>query len=337
MKIHLKNLNLILAVFGFVRLEAQVPRKTVVEHFTNTNCSICASRNPGFYTNLQAQSNVLHLAIHPSAPYSNCVLSLQNPSENDARTNFYGVYGSTPRLVIQGNVISPNQNYADPTLFNPFNNAVSPISIKVRLTEKGNDSLKVSIVLKTEATHSLTSQLLFVALVEDTIFYTGTNGETRHIDVFRRSVTGASGMTAPVANPVGDSTRFEFTSVISSTWNKQRIYALAVLQNANNKEINQAERSEKNLIVTGIPSTKVAAKTDFVKVFQQDDRLIFETKNFTSSHAVIIYDSKGKIVGAKEIDSAITTFEISNLERGLYLLRFSNPYGSFYAKKIVIQ
>jgi hypothetical protein len=89
---------------------AQVPKKVVVEHFTNTRCSVCASRNPGFYNNYKTQAGVIHLAIHPSSPYAACVLSQHNPVENDARTNYYGVYGGTPVLVIQGVVISTSAN-----------------------------------------------------------------------------------------------------------------------------------------------------------------------------------------------------------------------------------
>ena len=101
-----------IAILFFCQLAfSQVPKKAVVEHFTNTNCSVCASRNPGFYTNLNMQTGVLNLAVHPSSPYPNCLLYQQNATANDARTNYYGIYGSTPRLVINGNVISSAANY----------------------------------------------------------------------------------------------------------------------------------------------------------------------------------------------------------------------------------
>ena len=99
---------------------AQVPKKVIVEHFTNTKCSVCASRNPGFYTNLNAQSGVIHLAIHPSSPYAACVLSMHNPVENDGRTNYYSIYGGTPRLVIQGTVISSSADYSMSSIFAPY-------------------------------------------------------------------------------------------------------------------------------------------------------------------------------------------------------------------------
>ena len=116
---------------------SQVPKKVVVEHFTNTNCSICASRNPGFYTNLHNQTGILHLAVHPSSPYPNCLLYQQNGTANDARTNYYGIYGSTPRLVINGNVISGGTNYSSSSIFTPYLGLTSPASIRI-IQEKLN-------------------------------------------------------------------------------------------------------------------------------------------------------------------------------------------------------
>ena len=79
--------------------EAQVPRKILVEHFTNTLCSFCASRNPGFYSNLNNQSDVIHLSIHSGTPYTQCLLYQQNASPSDARRFYYGITG-TPALAI---------------------------------------------------------------------------------------------------------------------------------------------------------------------------------------------------------------------------------------------
>ena len=186
-------------------VNAQVPKKVVVEHFTNTKCSICASRNPGFYTNLNSQTGVIHLAIHPSSPYAACFLSMHNPIENDGRTNYYGIYGGTPRLVIQGTVISSSVNYSSASIFTPYLGQTSPASIKIYQYKYGNDSIRSRIVIKTEATHTLTNLSLFVALAEDTINYTGSNGESVHYDVFRKSYTGTSGISVTLPAVVGDS------------------------------------------------------------------------------------------------------------------------------------
>ncbi len=68
-------LGLVMLAFNISNAQNQ---SVLVEHFTNTLCSICASRNPGFYQNLQSQQDVLHIAYHPSSPYAACVLNKQN-------------------------------------------------------------------------------------------------------------------------------------------------------------------------------------------------------------------------------------------------------------------
>lgn len=124
--------TLLLLFFGLSsQLFSQVPGNILVEHFTNTKCSVCASRNPGFQANLNAHPAVKLLSIHPSAPYSTCLLSQQNTADNDARTNYYGVYGGTPRLVINGTVISASVNYGAASVFTPFENLTKSFQINL--------------------------------------------------------------------------------------------------------------------------------------------------------------------------------------------------------------
>jgi hypothetical protein len=148
-------------------------------------------QKPRFYTNYNMQSNILHLAIHPSAPYSGCLLYQQNSTANDAGTNYYGIYGSTPRLVINGNVISAGANYASSSIFAPYQSLTSPASVRIVQEKFGLDSIRASVIIKTEDTNSLGNLSLFVALAEDTVFYTGSNGEPMHFDVFRKSLSNS--------------------------------------------------------------------------------------------------------------------------------------------------
>ena len=46
----------------------KVPLNSIVEHFTNTKCSVCGSRNPGFLTNKNRFPSLSYISIHPSAP-----------------------------------------------------------------------------------------------------------------------------------------------------------------------------------------------------------------------------------------------------------------------------
>lgn len=222
----------------------EVPKMVIVEHFTNTRCSVCASRNPGFYNNYNSSNSgdMIHLAIHPSRPYSSCVLNQHNSVQNDDRTKYYGVFGSTPRLVINGDVIPASASYNSPSLFTPYKGQTTPISLSLSQEFKGMDSIMVRVVAKVEATHSLGVQNLYVVLAEDTLFYNAPNGENEHFDVFRTSLFGNTGMQVTLPTNEGDSIVFEKTVGIHSDWEEERMFALAILQNDNDNEVTQSAR-----------------------------------------------------------------------------------------------
>ena len=121
-----------LSLFGLrTELSAQVTRNVVVEHFTNTRCGICGSRNPGLFGNLKTSPEVLHISYHPSRPYSSCVLNKHNVSGNDDRAKYYGVYGSTPRVVVEGTAKGNGESFTDKALFSAELGKTTPIDIQL--------------------------------------------------------------------------------------------------------------------------------------------------------------------------------------------------------------
>ena len=271
---------------------SQVPQKAVVEHFTNTNCSACASRNPGFYTNLNNQTGVLHLAVHPSSPYPNCLLYQQNATANDARTNYYGVYGSTPRLVINGTVISGAANYSSSAIFTPYLGLTSPASIRIVQEKFNTDSIRSTIIIKTEATNTLGALSLFVALAEDTVFYTGGNGETQHYDVFRKSLASTIGETINLPASVGDSIVFTFSSPSNPIWNFSRIFTMVILQETTSKSVVQVEAVPASLgATTGI---NASSKLNF-KIFPNPANK-FITIQLGEIESATVYLTKSRLI-----------------------------------------
>src|SRR5690606_36281551 len=109
----------------------KVPKQMLVEHFTNTLCSVCASRNPGFKANLNNESNYTLLSIHPSSPYPSCLFNNHDKRGNDGRTKFYGIYGGTPRIAVNGTVISSSADYSKSTIFDAYRNDSSEFSIRI--------------------------------------------------------------------------------------------------------------------------------------------------------------------------------------------------------------
>lgn len=317
-------------------VSAQVPKKVVVEHFTNTKCSICASKNPGFYNNLRNQTGVIHLAVHPSSPYAACVLSMHNPIENDGRTNYYGVYGSTPRLVIQGTVISSSANYSSSSIFTPYLGQTSPASIKIYQYKYGNDSIRSRIVIKTEATHTLTNLSLFVALAEDTINYTSSNGEAVHYDVFRKSLTGTSGVSVTLPAIVGDSVVYIKSSPANVAWNFSKIFTLAILQNATTKAVVQSENisAKTNNLATGIKN-EVDGNLNVNVYFSENNVNITQNKNLGNLYFTL-YDISGRVLINQFIESNSEKVNVSSLSAGIYLYGIKSTNGFVKTGKLFI-
>jgi hypothetical protein len=293
-------------------LNAQAVKKVIAEHFTNTYCSVCASRNPGFYNNLWKYPQVLHIAYHPSSPYIACPLSQHNKPENDDRTNFYGVYGSTPRIVIQGSVIPSSANYTDTNLFVSQLGQTTPFEVKVSLEQVSVTTLAVKAVVKKVAASTLTALDIYGALTEDTLFFTASNGETKHYDVFRKAVWGSNPISIAVPAAVGDSTVSTQTITINSEWSLSRLHATVILQDAA-KAVVQAERSGN---VGGNLGMPMATQTISLYPNPAKNALFLTGVQGKYTNAIITNISGKALLNLPAAD----TINISSLSSGLYFL-----------------
>ncbi len=243
------------AVLGMGSLSAQVPKRILVEQFTNTYCSICAGRNPGFVRNLGGQSTAIHLSIHPSSPYPSCTLNKHNKTENDDRTKLYNIYGGTPRLVIQGTVISSSADYSMASIFTPYLDQTSPLDVSVSLKEDG-DSMRARIVVKTVSAHSYSTTQLFVAVAEKMILFDAPNGENMHRNVFRKSVFPVAGLAITPAQNIGDSIVILGAVKTHAEWKKSEIFAIASVSETN-KQVIQCASSWKGVNTASVKSPSV--------------------------------------------------------------------------------
>ena len=324
------------ALVSFTNFGQEVPRKIIVEHFTNTLCGTCAARNPGFYNNYNNQNtgNMIHLTIHPSSPYKACILNKHDKQANDERTKYYGVFGSTPRLVINGSAVGSGTSFNSAAIFTPYVGLTSPVSLTMTQQKFGSDSMRVRIVVRTEAAHSLTNQDLYVVLAEDTIFYNAPNGEDEHYDVFRRALTGVTGMSVTIPSTVGDSVVIIRTTAAHADWDFSRIYALAILQDPTSKEVTQSESlspNVNNVVTVGIRN--IAPRISY-NVYPNP------ATNTVSISSVISGESSYRllsITGEQVLTGSFTSntkLNISNVTEGVYFLIIENELGVFTQKMV---
>jgi len=315
--------NLLLSIFTVF---SQVPKKVIVEHFTNTLCSVCASRNPGFRTNLNAQDSILYISYHPSSPYKNCIYSQHNAAENDGRTKFYGLYGSTPRLAIQGQVISASANYNSSGLFTPYVGKTSPVAIRIQQFKSSSSGVLCRVSIHTVAAHSYQNARLYLALAEDTLDYNAPNGEKRHDHVFRKALTDSNGLSVVIPSKIGDSVVFNFKSNIHANWDINKIIQVAILQEESNKQVIQAEVSLANQTDPKLSVHQVHIKNNLLIYPNPCSEILYlDFPEGNTNMRIEISDMKGLVYS-----NWILTpqgLHISEIPDGVYMIRLISPDG----------
>lgn len=309
--------SVFLFLLGSITLlaSAQVDRNVIVEHFTNTHCSTCASRNPGLLNNLsEHNSDVIHISYFPSRPYADCKLNNHNGAENDDRTKYYGIFGSTPQIVIQGET-KPNANFTNTQLFDDYKNETTSYASSTQYM-LDDDSMYVRVVLQSPSTTNWENVQLLVQAAEDTVFHEGRNGEKMHFNVFRRSFTGIDGIAVEQMLNMGDSMVYYFSLPLHSDWNPERMKALTILQRTDDKTIVQAEEG------TFEAFSKPVGTTEMPKTPLTNIRISTKTIQFTTEPAeqVSIYNLQGQVVLQAQF---VEQLSIATLPKGLYVIRYS--------------
>lgn len=296
---------------------AQSPRTAVVEHFTNTRCSICAANNPAFYQTLSNYPQVLHIAFHPSAPYVNCLFSQQNKTENDARTNFYNAYGSTPKVAVQGKLLPASNPIITATTLDTVVNQTSPIEISAVEEFVAADSIRVTIVVRTTGSIGAQNVLLFAGVTEDPVFYNAPNGETVHHDVFRKALTAVTGdVFAPAT--AGDSVMFEFGYQVKPSWIISQLRTLVFVQLSDTKEILNAAASVRLSSPLGGKEAVVERRNVYPNPASTS---LFVRCAENETQAVQIINILGEVVWSGMPQTETIVIDIKELINGVYFLR----------------
>lgn len=321
-------LNSIISLMMIQTALAQVPKTTVVEHFTNSNCSVCASNNPGIFATLRNYPDAIHLTFYPSSPYAACIFSQQNTAENDLRTYLYNVYGGTPRLVVNGIVIS---NTSLGSSLNTASTHTTEFTVKASENMFSSDSVKVDVVITKVAANTATSALLFTGVVEDTISVLTANGEPRHYNVFRKALTSAAGNTITLPVNINDSVTFQFRYKIKNLWNSSRLSSVAILQHVTTKATYNAAKSTRSSGgTTGITSVN----GNSINLYPNPANTLVYTDELTAYDRIELTDLTGKVVLSHALPSA--SIDVSSLPAGLYVTRVYGKTG-VHAQRLVIQ
>ena len=301
----------------------------LIEHFTNSNCGICANKNPVFFNLInQAQyaDDVHHVSIHPMFPYSSCVFYQANTTENSAWTNLYPVAG-TPSIALNGAYQNPSTPILTEAKLQTYLNQTSPLHLKV--TETGpNNARQVKVTAKALDAIPSGNYKLFVAVVEKKVNQTTGNGESVHHNVFRKMLTAVQGndFAVPAA---GETVEYDFNFSISNNWKADEIYVLAFVKEVNTKAVlNSGTRFDPVLSST----SDLLAKPSRIFPNPLAETAMMDLGT-DQPEAVELFSLNGQRVAAEfQAQGSLVSLGTTKLPAGIYLVKVTGAQGVYSGK-----
>lgn len=306
-------------------------RYVLLEHFTNTRCGICSSRNPAFFDLVQEnEGNVHHIAVHPPYPYTQCAFYQHNTNDNLSRAEFYGVVGS-PRVYVLGNRNSESGKLMSQTRLNTFFDQTSPIAVVVSEETEGN-TRNVTVDVQTYENLEANDLKLFVSVVEKEVAYDAPNGEKEHFNVFRKSLPDYNGSDFNPA-AIGESKNFNFSYELDSEWDASQIYVVAYVQNVATKEVINSGTRFDEVISTDIEESIFDQSlllypnpaNDFINIESSNSQLKIET--------VSIYNNSGALL--QSFEGNPSKIDVQAYPTGIYFVKLESDGETVYRKVMV--
>ncbi len=304
----------------------------LLEHFTNTRCGTCASRNPAFFDLVQEnEGSVHHIAVHPPYPYTQCAFYQHNTNDNLSRTEFYGVVG-TPRVYVWGSRNSESGKLMSQERLNTFFDQTSPIAVVVSEETEGN-TRNVTVDVQTYENLEANDLKLFVSVVEKEVNYNAPNGEKEHFNVFRKSLPDYNGSDFNPA-AIGESKTFNFNYELDSEWDASQIYVVAYVQNVATKEVINSGTRFDEVISTDIEESILDQSlllypnpaNDFINIESNNTQLKLET--------VSIYNNSGALL--QSFEGNPSKIDVRTYPTGVYFVKLESGEETIY-RKVVVQ
>jgi Outer membrane protein Omp28/Secretion system C-terminal sorting domain len=308
-------------------------RYPTLEHFTNTWCSSCASRNPAMFTYLNGFAGQYHhMSIHPSIPYAGCELYKHNTVENTARKTYYSV-ASTPSVYMNGSYVSAS-TLLPPASFTTALLQKSALGIQVTETTGATRQATVTIHRSGGLLPGTQNYVLHVAVLEKTLNYASPNGEQVHHNVFRKFLTPTAGLAYTPPATDGGNTVNTFTYSMDAAWNPAEIYLIAFVQNTGSKDIlNSGTRFDNFSVDTNEPIA-VDAQVQITPNPVEDNLTIHSANTIQS---VKVLSMQGRIIAEQvEVQDTAVQLDAINWKSGIYIVQVRTNKGIKTEKVIKI-
>ena len=336
---------------GFVEVSDQgyYPRRTLLEVFSSSTCSPCASANPfikaaydAVYAGASASMlSVVKFQMDIPAPGDPCIIN-----EGLYRKELYSVSG-IPALFINGEAYRASSGYAGfsevlATRVESERNRLTPFEIEAEGRRVGTE-FQVDVSLTNVV--ACDGVLLYVVLTEDSIYHEPqSNGEKEFFHVARKVLPSAYGEALDLAS--SGTREFHYSVDLGSGNPKifgpwEGVSAVVFVQDARSKEVLQSRSLR---FVQESSSESLAERPDIrfnlsPNPCRERCRLEFGLPE-TSRVRVEILDLSSKVrkqLPAESMSAGTHVLElpVEGLEAGVYLLRIRVGQ-NVYVKKLVI-
>jgi hypothetical protein len=325
------SLSLIIAGLTIInQLKAQT-RKSLVEHFTNSGCSLCAANTPVIRNYIDDNpSTVLMLSYHTAFPYNDSMYH-ENSAQNTQRGLYYGIQ-SVPSSRVDGSFFKGNLAPVVSTKI-PEASAIQPrFEISVQSCKLVNGLLEARIKFTSTAANNVGEDLRAMVVVAERNVpksayqcCPGNNSETNYPWVVRRMLPSADGANLENTEALSFSI-LDFNWTIESIKNLEELRLIAFVQNYTTQTVYQSE------IATPDLSTSLERiHTEPVSIIQTNDMVQFSLNSGNRIDSYSVIDMNGRMVNNGNTSGLNSiNFPISDFQSGIYLIRINgNSFGKF--------
>jgi len=218
-----------------------VDRVVVMEHFTNANCSYCATYEQNI-KNFVANhgERIIVVQYHTDWPWYYDPFQWDNRVENNARVGFYGVTG-VPHIILDGRT-EPVYGYTPARLEAGWDEVADvPCQIIINLsghydpTRDGTGTVIAEIILTEEITGAATDLRVMMAICENGIHYSAPNGVSLHHWVMRDIFPSTGGVPITFSGVYPETLTVIEEFAVDSSWryhaNSDSCYIACFVQN----------------------------------------------------------------------------------------------------------
>lgn len=242
------------------------PRKAMTELFTATSCPPCVAANDSLnHIWADLGDTMVLVRWHVWWPTNNDPFYLNQGADTANirnRVSYYSV-GAVPNIVING-LYSPGNGQFRSTILNERLTTYAPLTIDLAGTyDTTANSGRIVATLQATGRIIDGDLRLRYLIVQDSISYTGTNGDPVHHQVFRRVMPSINGRTISIGmgETVVDSVDFTVpTAGFTPAINEKQCQVLVYLQSNTARNIWQCQRVPlMSLVPSGVAGGPAAA------------------------------------------------------------------------------